>query len=179
MNHVVTSSPLRTYPRDGRTPPRWAVVVAHLVPLVVLPSGLWRLALVAGVPLGLRSGGAAVTVHGWEAVYIVGLSVVSEVLALLTVGLVRPWGERAPSWLPLIGARRVAPYAAIVPAALGAVALAAIWTWAFRDFPDLGSLDVLGTGPQALLVACYAPLLLWAPLLGAVTYAYYRRRCGD
>jgi hypothetical protein len=28
-------------------------------------------------------------------------------------------------------------------------------------------------------VAAYAPLLAWAPLLAAVTYAYWRRRCRD
>jgi hypothetical protein len=165
---------LVTHTRDGRPPQRWAVVAAHLVAVVTLPSGLWRLALVAGLPLGLR-----VEVHGWEAVYIVGLSVVSEALALLTLGLVRPWGERAPAWLPLIGGRRVAPAAAIVPATLGALALAVIWAWAFRDFPHVGEVDFTGTGGHVLLVACYLPLLLWAPLLGAVTYAYYLRRCRD
>lgn len=173
MTHTATR-PVLT--RDGRPPQRWAVVAAHLVPLVTLPSGLWRLALVAGVPIGLRGD---ISVHGWEAVYIVGLSVVSEALALLTLGLVRPWGERAPSWLPLIGGRRVAPYAAIIPATFGALALAFIWAYAFRDFPDVGAaVGFTGPGGQILLVACYTPLLLWAPLLGAVTYAYYRRRCG-
>ena len=173
MNHTVTA----VHPRDGRTPPRWAVVAAHLVPFVVLPSGLWRLALVAGLPLGLRADGGTVSVHGWEAVYIVGLSVVSEGVALLTLGLVRPWGERAPAWLPVIGGRRVAPMAAVVPAAVGAVVLAFLWAWAFRNFPDMGDLEFSGAGGRVLLVACYAPLLLWAPLLGAVTYTYYLRRC--
>ena len=31
-------------------------------------------------------------------------------------------------------------------------------------------------GWHVLLVVCYAPLVLWAPLLAAVTYAYWRRR---
>jgi hypothetical protein len=167
---------LTTPTRDGRTPQRWTVVAAHLVPLVTLPSGLWRLALVAGLPIGLRDD---ISVHGGEAVYIVGLSVVSEALALLTLGLVRPWGERAPSWLPFIGGKRVAPYAAIVPATLGAVALAAIWAYAFRDFPNVGEAAFTDAGGQVLLMVCYTPLLLWAPLLGVVTYAYYRRRCRD
>jgi len=180
MAHTtISSAPVRTRHRDGRPPQRWAVVAAHLVPLVTLPSGLWRLALVAGVPLGLRIDGAEVTVHGWEAVYITALSVVCELLALLTLGLVRPWGERAPSWLPVIGGRRVAPAAAIVPAGLGAVALAFLWGWAFRDFPHVGEVGFSGTSGHVLLIVCYLPLLLWAPLLGAVTYAYYQRRCRD
>jgi hypothetical protein len=31
--------------------PRWAVLAAHAVPLITLPSGLWRIALVAGAPV--------------------------------------------------------------------------------------------------------------------------------
>jgi hypothetical protein len=31
-------------------------------------------------------------------------------------------------------------------------------------------------GWAALMAACYLPLVLWGPLLGAVTWAYYRRR---
>jgi hypothetical protein len=27
-----------------------------------------------------------------------------------------------------------------------------------------------------LVIACYVPLLLWGPLLLAITWAYYRRR---
>ncbi|WP_206077886.1 hypothetical protein [Prauserella endophytica] len=75
------------------------------------------------------------------------------------------------------GARRQADQvAAIVPAALGAVAVEAIWLFAFRD-PTLAGLEFTGDGWKALLLACYLPLLLWGPLLAAVTVAYYRRRC--
>lgn len=157
-------------------PQRWAVVAAHAVPLVTLPSGLWRLVLATGADLGLRP---YHHIGAGEAAYIVGLSVASEALALLTLGLVRPWGERVPRWIPLLGGRRVAPYAAIVPAALGALALALIWAYAFRDFPGLGGVTFAAPGWHALLLACYLPLLLWAPLLAAVTWAYWLRRCRD
>ena len=30
---------------------------------------------------------------------------------------------------------------------------------------------------EALLVACYLPLLLWGPLLLVLAWAYFRRRC--
>jgi hypothetical protein len=64
----------------------------------------------------------------------------------------------------------------VIPAALGAVALAAICGYAFRDFPNPPDMHFTHDGWRILLVACYAPLLLWAPLLAAVTYAYWRRR---
>jgi hypothetical protein len=159
---------------DGRRPPRWAVAAAHTVPLLTLPSGLWRLALAAGFDVGIRP---VPPIAVADAVGFVGLSVLCEGLALLTLGLVRPWGERVPRWLPLLGGRRVAPFAAIVPAALGSVALALIWGYAFRAFPDIEGLRFAGPAWHVLVVACYLPLLLWAPLLAAVTWAYYLRRC--
>lgn len=162
--------------RDGRPVPRWARVAAAAVPFTTLPSGLWRLALVLGVPLGVQVDGQDLQVHGGEAVYVVCLSVVIEALALLTLGLVRPWGEYVPRWMPVLGGRRIPPFAAIVPAMAGAVVVQAVWTYAFRD-PTLPSFEFAGDGAKALLIACYAPLLLWGPLLAAVTVAYYRRRC--
>lgn len=50
------------------------------------------------------------------------LSVLCEPGALLTNGLVRPWGEAVPHWVPAAG-RTVRPLAALVPAASGAVVL--------------------------------------------------------
>ena len=41
--------------------------------------------------------------HGWESVYIIALTLVTEAAALLTLGFVRPWGERLPGWIPLLG----------------------------------------------------------------------------
>lgn len=154
--------------------PRWAVIAAHAVPLVTLPSGLWRVALVAGLPV------ADMPVRGWgEALYVLGLSVVSECLALLTLGLVRGWGEVVPGWVPLLGGRRVRPPAAVVPALLGAAGLFLITGWfVYAAYADLGPGVTDSAVRQALLVACYAPLFLWAPLLLAVTVAYHRRRTG-
>jgi hypothetical protein len=90
---------------------------------------------------------------------------------------VRPWGERIPAPIPPLGGRRLAPAAVIVPAAIGAVVLQLAWAFAFRDFPTMGDIEFTHRGWHVLLLACYTPLLLWAPLLAAVTYPYYRRRC--
>jgi hypothetical protein len=107
-----------------------------------------------------------VQVDGWEAVYILGLSVVTEGLALLTLGLVRPWGLRFPRRL-VLGL-----------ATFGVISLALIWGYAFRDFPNVaeGSSELgFSDGGHVLLLVCYTPLLLWAPLLAAVTWDYSRR----
>jgi hypothetical protein len=154
-------------------------VAAHLVPVVVLPSSLWRIPIALGASMGLSQNGATVAMEGGAGISVLGLTIVSEAVALLTLGLVRPWGERVPGWIPLLGGRRVPPVAAIVPATAGALALFAIWGNAFRNYLMLDPFTFSHSGWEVLLVASYLPLLLWAPLLAAVTYAYYRRRCRD
>jgi hypothetical protein len=147
-------------------PSRWAIRAAHLVSLVVLPSALWRLGLVLGFSMGGTENGEPVHVAGGEAVWIATLSVITEGLALLTLGLVKPWGLRFPRTL-VLGL-----------ATFGVISLALIWGYAFRDFPNVAEgsseLGFTDTGHVVLLV-CYTPLLLWAPLLAAVTWDYSRR----
>ncbi|WP_432948851.1 hypothetical protein ACQPXM_14855 [Kribbella sp. CA-253562] len=162
-----------------RPVPRWAEWLAHAIPFMVLPSGLWRLGLAAGWSMGMvDEAGRPIHAHGWEIGYIVVLSVVSEAVALTAFGLVRRWGEVVPRWIPWIGGRRVPPFAAIVPAILGSLALIAIWGFAFRDVFSDEFLPFGSDAAKALMIACYAPLNLWGPALLVLTWAYYRRRVG-
>ncbi|MFF1507118.1 hypothetical protein [Streptomyces sp. NPDC058326] len=155
--------------------PRWAVLAAHAVPLVTLPSGLWRLALVAGLPVTQDAGLGPLGVG--ESVYVVSLSVVSELLALLTLGLVRSWGEVFPRWMPFLGGRRVNPAAATGAALAGVAGLCAIAGWGvYASYADLGPGIPATPAQDALLIACYTPLAAWPVLLAAVAVAYYRRR---
>ncbi|MFF5975136.1 hypothetical protein ACFY7C_26880 [Streptomyces sp. NPDC012769] len=157
--------------------PRWAAVAAHAVPLVVLPSGLWRLALVAGLPVTQDAGDGSLGLG--ESAYVVSLSVVSELLAFLTLGLVRSWGEVFPRRLPFLGGRRVNPAAATGAALAGVAALCAIAGWGFyAAHAGLGPGIPASPAQDALLLVCYAPLLAWPPLLAAVAVAYHRRRAG-
>jgi hypothetical protein len=177
---VGTMTTLLTSPatiRDGRPAPVWATRAAHLVSLVVLPAGLWRLGVAAGFSMGVAAYESA-DVSGWESLSFVALTIAAECVALLTLGLVKPWGERVPSWLPWIGGRRIAPRPVVAAALTGAALLQVTWAFAFRD-PSVPGLEFTSTAWRVLFYACYAPLLLWAPLLAAVTVAYYRRRCRD
>jgi hypothetical protein len=159
-----------------RPVPRWADRAAHLVSLVVLPSGLWRIALAAGASMGLSDADTA-GLPGAQSIAIVALSLVCEGVALLTLGLVKPWGERFPGWIPRLGGRTIPAWPVVVIAGAGTVALQLIVAFAFRH-PGVPGLDFSGAGWKALFYACYAPLLLWAPLTAAVTIAYGRRRLG-
>ena len=158
--------------RRGLNVPRWARVAAYVVPLLTVPSGLWRLALALEAP-GMPYPGQP----AGQRLYIVFLSLLAEALALLTLGLIQPWGEVLPRWIPLLGGRRIPPLAAVIPAALGAAAVTTIVAYAAYNAFVRGTIENLGTpGQQRVVVACYAPLVAWGPLLGAVTVAYYRRR---
>lgn len=151
---------------------RWARIAAHLVPFTVLPSGIWRIAGVDfHVPLGHIP--AATGMPSWlpVQVYVVLLTIASELLAFTAIGLVARWGEVVPRWIPGLGGRRVPPAAAIVPAVIGATALSAMWTvaWAtslagvtIQGHPLPAYHPLHGTSWQvAAFIGAYAPLLLW------------------
>jgi hypothetical protein len=151
-------------------------LTAYAVPLVVLPSGLWRLPAVfdSGISLG-------------ERLYIPFLSVASLLLASSAIGLVARWGEVFPRWVLGLRGRRVPTKAAVIPAALGATILTAMFTvlaivneiqgTTIRgdDLPD-DFPGKAGGWESAWFYICYTPLILWGPLLAVLTVAYYKRR---
>ncbi|MFJ9891645.1 hypothetical protein [Streptomyces sp. NPDC091287] len=176
--------------------PAWARRVAFLIPFTVLPSGLWRIAgMTFGLPVTKDIDVGRGEVPGWlpMEVYAVVLTLFAEAVAFLAIGLVSTWGEVWPRWMPFVGGRPVRPMAAIVPAALGALVLTALWTTAFvailsghgADGSQLGDgtlrgmlLHLVGAldWRAVLFLATYVPLIAWGPLLAAVTYAYAVRR---
>ena len=183
--HPLAAHDRRPDPPPSATPggrarpvPRWVTAAAFAVPLCVLPSAAWRIghvvdAILNGIPCESGVG---------ELVYIAGLSVISMTAALLTVGLVRPWGEVVPRWIPFAGGRPVPVRGATLAATTGATLIALVTAYAVLNniFGWVeGPLKPPPPGCQppgtAVLVA-YIPLLAWAPLLYLVTYQYYRRR---
>jgi hypothetical protein len=112
---------------------------------------------------------------GWGTVYVVALTLLLLGLAALTLGLVRPWGEVVPRWVPVMGGRAVPPLAAIIPAATGALMLTLMWVRVFMSAEDIFVVYGLEGSARIVLIACYAPLLLWGPLLAAVTVSYGQR----
>lgn len=163
-----------------RTAPPWAKRVAHLIPLLVLPSALWRWAVAFGFPMGmLNSSGDFDVLRGWPAVYVAIISLVSEAVALTAFGLVQPLGEEVPRWSPFFGGRAVRPRTVIVAATVGSVALFLIWTVGFWQVWTTGQPGSMASPLWAtVFTICYAPLNLWAPALLTLTWAYHRRATG-
>ncbi|MEV8638330.1 hypothetical protein AB0395_42425 [Streptosporangium sp. NPDC051023] len=200
MTTMTKASPaagrLRTAWRAAHTPvagvPRWTLIAAYAIPFTVLPSGLWRIAGVTfHLPLnapGFPPRPRSARLPSWlpEEIYVILMSVASELLAFAAIGLVAAWGEVFPRWIVGLRGRRVPPLAAVVPATIGAVVLTGLWTftmvstWLGRtlqgdalppDFP-LNFRNWQGV----LAIAAYVPLLAWGPLLALVTVAYHHRR---
>ncbi|MFJ9887212.1 hypothetical protein ACIQRW_15270 [Streptomyces sp. NPDC091287] len=155
--------------------PRWAELAALGAVLTNVPSGLWRLAIAVGIPVGIaQSEYDQMDAPGWGSVYLVVLSLIAEFFALLTWGLIRSWGETWPRFIPFLGGRQVPVLVATSLATAGAAATTVYGVmFAYTSFhADMDS----STWGMWLLNITYAPLVLWGPLLGAVTVHYYRRR---
>ncbi|MEO3816071.1 hypothetical protein [Plantactinospora sp. B24E8] len=170
--------------------PRWARIAAYVIPFTVLPSAVWRVAVIIfDVPLdGGQANAGQGDVPSWlpMEVYVVVLSLFSELLAFTAIGLIARWGEMFPRWIPGLRGRRVPALAAVVPAALGAATLTVLWTGSILAVAagrtvqgeklPAGHLLTTYDWHFAALITSYAPLLLWGPLLGVVTVAYWQRR---
>ncbi|MCG6495244.1 hypothetical protein [Kitasatospora sp. A2-31] len=163
--------------RTERPVQRWADLAARAIPWVILPQGLWRLPFAFNFTMGQLDPDAPAWVW-WAVPYTFGLTLVSEALAWLSLGLVRWWGEVLPAWLPVIGGRRVPPFAAIVPAALGGLTLSVAMLMVLPLSVLSGSsVSYSNAWWGALAGVCFSLLALWGPLLLVVTYGYYVRRC--
>ena len=127
-----------------------------------------------GFSAGLTEQGLVVYVAGWGRFYLVALSVLTELAALLTLGLVQPWGEVVPRWVPHLGGRCIPPRPVVLIAFVGAAILLVLWTpflfWWNLDH----SVDMTPSGAN-MVGLLYLPLVAWAPLLAAVTVSYAKR----
>lgn len=151
---------------------RWAVPVTYLAGALALPYPITRIAWGLGIPLGTPS-------LDWiEAWWVrLGLVLVFGGLpvggALLTVGLVRPWGEVFPRWIPLLRRRRVPIWFAVIP---GAAAVILITQMGLRVTPQA----IVGLPTMTWTTwASAAPgifTLPWGLALSAAVYAYAARR---
>ncbi|NLP85326.1 hypothetical protein HF576_15875 [Microbacterium sp. CFH 90308] len=102
-------------------------------------------------------------------IQVVGLMLGAAMLtgAVLTLGLVLPWGERVPRWVPRVGGRPVPVALAAVPAAT----VAALFTAG-----GVQSLSLALTGAVPVGTALMLPFWAWGPLLGLATWGYVRHR---
>lgn len=157
---------------------RWGRVAVAVSVLVPLGYAVTRFAWFVGIPLGLTAESFARVrpIAGFGA----GLGAFAVVGALLTLGLLRPWGEVFPRWVPGLGGRPVPVGLAVVPAAFVSVAVTSAGLMFVRltlfsglgDAFPVGMADVAGWLPEM-----FWPV--WGAALGLSTYAYWLRRRGE
>ncbi|WP_406861727.1 hypothetical protein ABZO31_15085 [Streptomyces sp. HUAS MG47] len=143
---------------------RTARRAARLLALCSVPSGLWRLAMAAQLPVGystevLRD---VYAIPGWGVAYVAGLTVLQECAALLPL-LVATGRLR-------VRAPRTAVRTGRVLAALVTLFCLSQVLLFFFVAPD----PHLSSSGRPLLLATYAPLAATGPLLAVATAAYAR-----
>lgn len=176
----------RTHPLDlapavsahSSAVPAWAVPTAWTAVLASLPTVLWRALVGLGVPLGTPAvWRAGEQLPGTGTAYVLGLSVVECLAALLTLRLVRPNGDVVPRWSPIGPGRRL-PTAAVSLTALGGVValvlicVLSVRSWSVVD-PFAGQ---IASGWSRLCAGCYLAALLWPPAVVATVIGYVKGR---
>lgn len=167
----------------GVEPQRWARRASLACLLCVLPSIVWRLAMLAGVETGFAEAVVYRSSAGTIA-YVVGLDVVQLAAAVLCLGLAMSWGERVPAWLPGLGRRRIHR---LLPTVLGAVGVICVTYFVVNILVGfgptwLGLADgwtpdaAMSPAERTVLLLAYAPLLAWPALLTVAIVGYWRRR---
>ena len=117
--------------------------------------------------------------------YVLGLESVQVLAGALCLGLIYPWGERVPHWVPCLGGREIPRILPLVVGGIGnallyyinatlVIRFGAVWLGLAEGQTPA---DGMNHWQLAILVAAYAPmLLLWAPALTIGLIGYWRRR---
>jgi hypothetical protein len=161
-----------------------AVVVRHRTVITVLaalgpvPYGLVRMSWLTPWPLFVP---ATETLPPSTRLWGLLLGGAALLGAVLTIGLIRPWGERFPRWVPVVAGRPVPIAVAAVPGGL----VAAVVTSAALPMIMLLSVAPTDAGPggmtgtERLLALLLFPCWIWGPLLGLAVWGYVGHRRGS
>jgi hypothetical protein len=169
---VICSCPACGRPGAAWTRPeaarRWGRVATLVAAAGPLPYGLLRMTWLTPWPVGMPEGAE-------PALRLFGLALGVAALggAVLTIGLIRPWGEVWPSWVPVLRGR---PVPVRFPVIAGGVVAAAL----LAASPAMMAFGVRGLVSGDLFEASFLlifPTLPWGLALAAAVVAYaYRRR---
>lgn len=169
-----SETPFWKTPSGAKQWGKWATYIAVFIPLIY-SSTRWAWAL--GIPLGiteelLREGLAS-------GMWLAGaaLATISVGGAILTLGLIQPWGETFPKWIPYWRNKPVPIALAVIPATLISILIISAGLMFIRLALTGVFTDFFGSGnPATYIPELFWPL--WGLALAAATLAYYYRRRG-
>ncbi|MBM7783980.1 hypothetical protein [Tenggerimyces flavus] len=162
----------RAKPTDQAKLEHWRVPVTYAAALLALPYPIVRISWALGIPLGvppsmLDADDLALRLGE------TGLGLLAVGGGILTLGLVRPWGETFPRWIPFAGGRRVPVWFAVAPAITAALMIAQsglrVTAWAIANVDPITATNWGSGGPGLFFVP-------WAVAVALAAYAYYRHR---
>ncbi|MEI8407549.1 MULTISPECIES: hypothetical protein [unclassified Kribbella] len=155
-----------TRPESARRWGFWATIVAVLCPM---PYALLRMTWLLPNPIGFDAG--ELNAEPGMKLFGLGLGLIALTSGIVTLGLVRPWGEVWPRWIPFVAGRPVPIKAAVIP---GAVAGTLLLVSSASLISLLWSSDA--SIAENLLSLLILPFPLWGAAVGLATAAYYYRR---
>ena len=148
---------------------RWGRVATLVAAAGPLPYGLLRMTWLTPWPVGLPDGSdPALRLFG------LALGVAALGGAVATVGLIRPWGEVWPSWVPVLRGRPVPVRVPVVAGGLVAVVLLA----ASPAMIAIGVAGLASGDPFEAAFLVLFPTLPWGLALAAAVTAHALRRRG-
>ncbi|MGC4937590.1 hypothetical protein [Kribbella sp. DT2] len=146
----------------------WATIIAALCPM---PYALLRMTWLLPTPVGLGIDSVDLDADPGMKLFGLGLGLIALASGIVTLGLIRPWGEIWPRWIPFLAGRPVPAKAALIPATSAAVFL-------LVSSPSL--VQMLWLPEESLLTnlghLALFPFPLWGTSLAIATAAYYYRR---
>ena len=145
----------------------WATIVAALCPL---PYAMPRLTWLLPDPVGI--GADRVHTEPGIRLFGLGLGVIALAAGIATLGLIRPWGEIWPRWVPFVAGRPIPIKAAVIPGT-GATALLLVGSASLFQLSWTADASTLENIVGHLLLL---PFPLWGASLALATAAYYYRR---
>ncbi|ONI68419.1 hypothetical protein BWI15_36105 [Kribbella sp. ALI-6-A] len=157
-----------TQPELARRWGFWATVVAALCPM---PYALLRMTWLLPSPIGLGVQASDLEAQPGIRLFGLGLGLIALTSGIVTLGLIRPWGEIWPRWVPFLAGQPVALKAALIPAATAATLLLV---------GSVSLVPMLWVPEESLLTnvghLLLFPFPLWGASLALATAAYYYRR---
>lgn len=158
----------RLLERPGRWVLRHRTVITILAALGPLPYCLVRLTWLTPWPYGMDPATLEPDIRIW------GLLLSSGGWAglVLTLGLIRPWGEVFPRWMPFLAGRPVPVWFAVAPGSFIAAVLGVSAIPMVRTFAADGI-------TEGLISMIIFPFWFWGPMLALAVWGYaLHRRAG-
>jgi len=161
---------------------RWAYWAGWGCVLSVIPSIVWRVAMLCGVDTGFAE--AEVYRGSFQAVaYVITLEVMQLIGGILCLGLIARWGEWWPRWVPWLAGKPINPK---LPFAVGLVAnvvlylliipivgrFVGVWLGLWDGWTPTAAMN---NQQRMWMVACYIPFTLWPVLLSITLVGFWKR----